>query len=150
MTQNRDFFKPESVDEQVERFSSRQPGEPTHLEQSRAPSQAETRHVRDFPANEDEQDASARLVKELQTFYRLITSKIEPSSRVPGGGSRLTSSLNMMSISCGTRWIPRIYNVFLKKGLVRCNLPVQWSSLRAEGCLADLVCWLQSWWQDCW
>ncbi|GHO74282.1 hypothetical protein KSD_20530 [Ktedonobacter sp. SOSP1-85] len=70
MTQNRDFFTPESVDEQVEQFSSRQPGEPARLEPGGAPAQAETRRVRDFPANEDGQEASARLVKELQAFYQ--------------------------------------------------------------------------------
>ncbi|GER87224.1 hypothetical protein KDW_13860 [Dictyobacter vulcani] len=46
MTQNRDFFTPESVDEQIEQFSSHQ------------------------PANEDGQDASARLVKRLQAVYQ--------------------------------------------------------------------------------
>jgi WD40 repeat protein len=61
MNQKRDFFKNESVDEQVEQFSSRQSGEPAHLE---------PRRVRDFPANEDGQGASARLVKGLQTFYQ--------------------------------------------------------------------------------
>ncbi|GLV60260.1 hypothetical protein KDH_70800 [Dictyobacter sp. S3.2.2.5] len=70
MTQNRDFFTPESVDEQVEQLSSRQPGEPTRLEPGATPAQAETRHVRDFPVNEDGQGASARLVKELQAFYQ--------------------------------------------------------------------------------
>jgi WD40 repeat protein len=59
MTENRDFFTAESVDEQVERISSRQPGEP-----------AQTRHVRDFQAHEDGQGASARLVKELHAFYQ--------------------------------------------------------------------------------
>ena len=61
MNQNRDFFKTESVDEQVEQFSSHQSGEPAHLE---------PRRVRDFPANENEQGASARLVKELQIFHQ--------------------------------------------------------------------------------
>lgn len=70
MTQNRDFFTPESVDEQVEQFSSRQPGEPARLEPGGAPAQAETRRVRDFPVNENRQDASARLVKELHAFYQ--------------------------------------------------------------------------------
>jgi uncharacterized protein with WD repeat len=70
MTQNRDFFTPESVDEQVEQLSSRQPGEPASLEPGGAPAQAEMRRVRDFPANEERQDASARLVKELQAFYQ--------------------------------------------------------------------------------
>ncbi|GCE06910.1 WD40 repeat domain-containing protein [Dictyobacter aurantiacus] len=70
MTQNRDFFTPESVDEQIEQFSSHQPGEPALLEPGATPAQAETRRVRDFPANEDEQGASARLVKDLQAFYQ--------------------------------------------------------------------------------
>lgn len=65
MTQNRDFFTPESVDEQVEQLSSLQSAEP-----GGAPAQAEMRRVIHLPANKDVQDTPGHLVKALQAFYQ--------------------------------------------------------------------------------
>lgn len=70
MTQDRDFFIPASVDEQVEQFSSRQPGEPARLASDKAPAQAETRRVGKVAPNRDGQDTAACLVRELQAFYQ--------------------------------------------------------------------------------
>jgi len=72
MTENRDFFTSESVDEQVEQASSPQPGALARLQPGGTPGQGEMRSGRDLQAqaNEDGQDTSARLVKELQAFYQ--------------------------------------------------------------------------------
>lgn len=70
MTQNRDFFTPESVDEQVERLSSHPSDKPAYQAADAAPSQAETRLTRDFSQNEDGQSAPEHLVKDLQVFYQ--------------------------------------------------------------------------------
>ena len=141
MNQNRDFFKTESVDEQVEQFSSHQSGEPAHLE---------PRRVRDFPANENEQGASARLVKELQIFhqadYEQNRAFLERARRRIAAHQFAKYDINQVRSPMD----PLLCYVFLKKGLVRCNLPIQQSRLRAESCPADSVCWLQSWWQGCW
>ena len=68
MTQNRDFFKPESVDEQIDRFSLSFLDAPGMNQE-----QMETRRVKEFLPHdqiEHQQDASTRLVRELQIYYQ--------------------------------------------------------------------------------
>lgn len=75
MTQNRDFFKPESVDKQVDLLSLSLPSELlTSQEQAEEPAQTETRRVKEFSTPdqiEHQQDASVRLVNELQAYYQV-------------------------------------------------------------------------------
>jgi WD40 repeat protein len=69
MTQNRDFFKAESVDEQVDQFSLSFLDEPGTNQ-----AQTETRRVKEFSTQdqiEHRQNASMRLVKELQAYYQV-------------------------------------------------------------------------------
>lgn len=70
MTQHRDFFTPENVDEQIEQFSSHQSDGRPRLVPDREPAQAETDHNKYFSTKEDEQNVPAHLVKDLQAFYR--------------------------------------------------------------------------------
>lgn len=73
MTQDHHFFTPERVDEQIEQFSRRLPGEAEHLPQSEAFARVETRRFGEALAgaeSQSEQDASTRLVRELQAYYQ--------------------------------------------------------------------------------
>lgn len=74
MTQDHDFFKPDSVDEQVDQFSLGFPDKlRTSPEQMGTPAQTETRHIKEIQAYyqiERQQDASMHLVKELQAYYQ--------------------------------------------------------------------------------
>jgi len=75
MTQDHDFFTPDSVDEQVDQFLPGFPGRlQTGPEQMGTPAQTETRHLKEIQAHsqvERQQDASMHLVKELQTHYQI-------------------------------------------------------------------------------
>lgn len=71
MTLKHDAFQPEQVDEQVDQFSLSLPGEHrTEQNQKRKLAQKHTERVNPGDYTPFQQEASARLVKELQAYYR--------------------------------------------------------------------------------